>query len=116
MKKPIDSKMHGLIDYAFAGIQLVGPTLLGLNKNLTKTYQLLGSAFTAVNAATATPVGITNLLSMKEHQKADASFLATLSILTWAKMIKNEKKSLAFHLGFLGFAMMHYALTDYKEE
>lgn len=116
MKKPIDAKTHGILNYAFAGIQLIGPSLLGLNKETTAAYRLLGTAFTAVNAVTDTPVGVTNLISLKGHQKADASFLATLSALTLAKMIKNDKKSLAFHLGFLGVAMMNYALTDYDED
>ena len=43
-------------------------------------------------------------------------FFATLSALTLANMIKDDKKSLAFHLGFLGIAIMHYALTDYDED
>ena len=116
MKKPIDAKTHGIIDYAFAGVQLIGPSLLGLNKKTTAAYQLLGTAFTAINAVTDTPVGIIRLISMKGHQKADASFLATLSALTLANMIKDDKKSLAFHLGFLGVAIMHYALTDYDED
>jgi len=73
MKKPIDAKTHGIIDYAFVGIQLIGPSLLGLNKETTAACQMLVTAFTAVNAVTDTPVGITGLISMKGRQKADAS-------------------------------------------
>jgi hypothetical protein len=113
MKKPIDAKTHGLIDYVFSGVQLLGPTLLGLNKEATRTYRLLGTAFTGVNVMTDTPVGLGKALSMKGHQKADASFLAVLSGLSMLNMIKNDKKAFAFHLSFLGLALMHYALTDY---
>ncbi|WP_051663993.1 hypothetical protein [Dyadobacter crusticola] len=113
MKKPISPKMHGIIDYAFAGVQLLGPSLLGLNKEVRTAYKILGAGFTGVNAFTKTPVGISKKISMKSHQKADALFLATLSGLSTLGIIKNHKKSLAFHMGFLGLALMHYALTDY---
>ena len=73
MKKPIDAKTHGIIDYAFAGIQLIRPFLLGLNKKPPAACQMLGTAFTAVNAVTDTLVGITSQISMKGRQKADAS-------------------------------------------
>lgn len=114
MNKPINAKLHGIIDYAFAGIQLLGPSVLGLNKNAVKTYQILGTAFTGVNAATNTPVGLSDVISMKGHQKADVSFLATLAALTVSKLIKDEKKALGFHLAFLGLALVNYALTDYE--
>ncbi|CAG5067444.1 hypothetical protein DYBT9623_00165 [Dyadobacter sp. CECT 9623] len=114
MKKPIDSQMHGIIDYAFAGIQLFGPPVLGLNTKMTKTYKVLAATFTAVNAITNTPVGITKSISMATHQKADAAFLATLSALTISRIVRNESKALAFHLAFLGIALVNYALTDYN--
>ena len=116
MKKPVDAKLHGIIDYAFAGVQLFGPSVLGLNKNFVNTYRVLGTAFTGVNAVTNTPVGLTNTLSMKSHQKADATFLATLATMTFSHLIKDQKKALAFHLGFLGLALVNYALTDYSNE
>jgi hypothetical protein len=40
----------------------------------------------------------------------------TLGTLSISRMIKDEKKALVFHLGFLGLALVHYALTDYKDE
>jgi len=113
MEKPINATMHGVIDYAFAGIQLLGPTLLNLNPEFRKTYTILGTGFTAVNASTDTEVGFTKKLSMKTHQKADAAFLATLSALTVSGIVNKEKKARAFHLGFLGLALLNYLLTDY---
>ena len=115
MKKPIDSATHGVIDYVFGAAQLTGPSLLNLDKKVVKTYQLLGTAFTVINLITDTPVGI-NLISMKTHQKADTCFLAGLSALTVSKMIAKDKKTLAFHLGFLGLAIVNYVLTDYRSE
>ena len=112
MKKPIDIKTHAINDYVFGAVQLAGPSLLGINKKAASAYQLLGTAFTTVNALTDTPVG-TSVISVKTHQKADLSFLGLLSALTFSKMIKNDKKALGFHLGFLALTLMNYLMTDY---
>lgn len=114
MIKPVNSKAHGIIDYAFSGIQLSAPALLSLNKNARRTYQGLGAGFLVINSFTDTPVGLKRVLSFKDHQKADASFLLSLSALAMTKMIRKEKKALYFHVGFLSIAVAHYFLTNYN--
>ena len=114
MNKPVNAKTHGIIDYAFSGIQLLGPSLLSLNKSANRTYKGLGAGFLLVNALTKTPVGIKGKLSMKDHRKADTSFLLVLSALSFASMIRKDKTALFFHLGFLSTAIAHYVLTDYN--
>lgn len=113
-EKPVTPVLHGLIDYVFSGIQLAVPAYLGLNATATRTYQVLGSGFLAVNALTDTPVGVKPVISFRGHQKADATFLATFSLLTLAHFIRKDRATLGFHLGFLGVAITHYLLTDYK--
>ncbi|GAB3255794.1 FAD-dependent oxidoreductase [Larkinella harenae] len=112
--KPITPKLHGILDYVFAGLQLTAPALLGLNPQTVRTYQALGTSFTVVNALTDTPVALKRVIPFEDHQKIDAAFLAGLSLLTFAKFIRNDKASLGFHLGFLGTAVANYLLTDYK--
>lgn len=115
MEKPINAKAHGIIDYAFSGIQLLGPILLGLNKPAKNTYLGLGAGFLGVNSLTDTPVGLKRVLSLKDHQKVDAGFLAALSLLTLTKMLRKDKKTLIFHTVFLATAIAHFALTNYKD-
>jgi hypothetical protein len=116
MKKPVTPKAHGIIDYALSGIQLIAPALLGVNSKSRTTYQALGTGFLGINALTDTEVGLKKLIPFKGHQKADASFLAGLSLLTFTSMINKDKKALAFHLGFLALAVTHYVLTDYNSK
>ena len=113
MNKPITPQVHGIIDYAFAGLLCGMPAAIGLNGFCRKTYCAVGSNFLGVNSLTDTPVGIKPVFSMKSHQKLDAVTLAGLAALTLAKPIRNDKKALSFHLGFLGIAVAHYLLTDY---
>lgn len=114
MKKPVDPKKHGIIDYAFAGIQLFVPRFLGLDQNVKKAYQIMGLAFLGMISLTRTPVGLQKIISFKSHQKADAVFLAGLVLLTVSEMINKDKKALAFNLSFLSIAISHYLLTDYN--
>jgi hypothetical protein len=111
--KPVTPALHGIIDYIFSGIQLVGPTVLGLNDKAAKTYGTLGAGFLLGNAFTDTPVGLKPVLSFKDHQKTDAAFLVGLAGLTFIQFIRRDKRALAFHLGFLATAVTHYLLTDY---
>jgi hypothetical protein len=115
MRKPITPLIHGIIDYALAGVQMLAPGMLGFNKKIIKTYLDLGSGFLAINALTDTPVGVRRVISMKDHQKADLAFLTTLGLLTFTKVIEKDKKALAFHLGMVGVSVAHYLLTDYDE-
>jgi hypothetical protein len=113
MKKPITPKVHGIIDYALAGIQMFVPSILGFNKKIVRSYLDLGSGFLGVNALTDTPVGIRRRISMKDHQRADAVFLGTLTLLTFTKAMEKDKRALAFHLAVLAASFGHYMLTDY---
>jgi hypothetical protein len=114
MKKPISPALHGIIDYAFSGLQITLPTLLKLPPSSRKLYAVLGSGFLATNTLTNKPVGLAPVISFKEHQKADAVFLAALSLLPLTPMIGKDRKSLIFHIGFFALAVSHYLLTDYE--
>lgn len=112
--KPVTPKLHAIIDYVFSGIQMAAPLLLGLNRKAATTYGALGAGFLAINALTDTPAGLKHFLSFKKHQKADQSFLAGLSLLSFANYIRRDKRARNFHLGFLAAAIAHYILTDYN--
>lgn len=114
MNKPLSPTAHSVIDYVFSGVQLAGPSLLGLNKSASRTYQALGAGFTIVNALTDTPAGIKHLIPFRGHQKADLGFLAGTTLLSMASFIRKDKKALYFHLGFLALALTNYLLTDYE--
>jgi hypothetical protein len=112
--KPVKRRTHGIIDYLFSGIQLVGPVLLRLNPKAVTTFRILGSGFLLLNALTNTPYGVKRLVSFKYHQRADSLFLAGLSLLPFLKFIGKNRLSLFFTVGFLGTAITHYMLTDYN--
>lgn len=111
--KPVTPVAHGIIDYAFAAVQLLGPSLLGLNAPTRTAYAGVGVPFLGVNALTDTPVAVKRRISFKNHQRLDASALLGLGALTLAPFVRKDKKALAFHLGFLALAVTNFFLTDY---
>jgi len=113
-RKPISPTTHAIIDYAFSAVQIVGPSVLKLDKSAIKTYAQLGTAFLAVNSVTDTPLTTEPQISFRTHQKSDLGFLAMTALLTVTPMIRRNKKTLFFHLGFLALAAANYLLTDYK--
>lgn len=115
MTKPIDAKLHGMLDYGFAAINLVGPALLNLPKQTKNIYAGLAGTLASVNAVTDTPVGVKPVMSFKNHQKADLSLLGGLALLSFAKPIREHKPSLYFHLGMFAAALTQYLLTDFNQ-
>lgn len=111
--KPIDARAHGILDYVFAGIQLIVPSVIGLSPTAIKAYEAIGLGFLAANALTDTPVGLKPVFSLQDHRKIDEVSLMGQSLLTFSPFIRNDKAVLSFHLGFLGAAIANYLLTDY---
>jgi hypothetical protein len=112
--KPVKARLHGILDYAFAGVQLALPAVIGMNATAVKTYQAIGLGFLTANALTDTPVGIHPVISLPTHKKVDAVSLISQSMLTFSPFIRKDPKALSFHLGFLGAAITNYILTDYN--
>ncbi len=112
--KPVNPRLHGIVDYAFSAILLTLPSALKLNKRAKQTYAATGAVFLGMNAITDTPVAIEPLITLETHQKADAAFLGSLAALTLADFVQNGKRTRWFHLGFFALAVTHYVLTDYK--
>jgi len=113
-KKPISPTTHAIIDYAFAAVQIVGPSLLKLEPRAIKTYAQMGTAFLAVNSVTDTPLTVEPQISFRTHQKIDLGFLAVQALMVITPMVRRSNKTLFFHLGFLALAGANYLLTNYK--
>ncbi|RYZ28415.1 MAG: hypothetical protein EOO10_09640 [Chitinophagaceae bacterium] len=94
---------------------IAAPSLLKLNSNAARTYQVLGAGYTLVNALTDTKAGIKHLIPFKTHQRVDLGLLAGMSLLSLVSYIRKDKKALGFHLGFLALAVTNYLLTDYDQ-
>lgn len=114
--KPITPKMHGLIDYGFAAIQLIAPELLGLNKKAKKMYAVLGANLLAYNAVTDHPVGLKPEISYETHHKIDLANVAMMAAATMYPGIQKDKRALTFHIGFVAVAALNVLLTNWEAD
>jgi hypothetical protein len=112
-RKPLNPVAHGIADYVLSAANIAAPTLLHLNPKATKLFTTLSGGMLFLNGLTNTPVGIKKELSFEDHRKADLVLLAGMSMLPLLGMIRKNKKTLYYALGFLGLAAVNYLLTDY---
>jgi uncharacterized membrane protein len=115
-KKPITPKMHGFIDYGFATMQLATPELLGFNKKAKRVYRLLSAQVFGYSALTDYPLGIKPVLSYETHHKIDIANVALMAAAAMYRGINKDKRTLAFHLGFVALAAVNVLLTDWKAD
>ena len=116
VSEPVNARTHGLLDYGFAAVQMIIPSILGLNKVARLTYLQLGVPFLLVNMFTDNDVCLKPAINMKTHRKIDASTLAGLAMLSFTPMIRNSRKAMLFHATFIALASVNYLLTDYEED
>ncbi|HEX9981055.1 MAG TPA: hypothetical protein VGB50_10885 [Flavobacterium sp.] len=114
MNKPINTKMHGIIDYAMGSALAVLPAALGLGPTAVKSYMGIAGNILAMNAMTDSPVGMKKVMSVKAHRNADIATLGGLALMTMAKPFRKDRKALYFHLGFLSLALAEFLLTDFN--
>jgi hypothetical protein len=104
---------HGIADYVITAANVVVPMALHLNPNAKKLFTALSGGMLLLNGVTNTPVGIKKELPFEDHRKADLVLLAGMALLPMLGMIRKNKKTLYYTLGFLGLAAANYLLTDY---
>lgn len=112
--KPISPELHGIIDYAFAGLLLFGPSILKINKKAAKIYKVLALDVAAYSALTDYPAGITPLISYSDHHTIDCVHIAGLAGTTACRDIRKDKTALIFHVSMTLLAIGNVLLTDWN--
>ncbi len=81
----VPTRVHGLLDYAASGLNLLAPTLLGLEGSSPAALapRLAGAAGAAYGLITAYELGAVRLLPMRAHLALDAIKGALLASSPW---------------------------------
>ena len=110
--KPISSKMHGFIDYAFAATLLVVPTLLGLKNK--KIFGFFGASVVLSALLTKDSRGLKPILPLKTHRTIDVGLLSAMAVTAVTKPVRRHKSSIAFMMGLLTIGIATVWLTDWE--
>ena len=114
MKKLISPTAHAVMDYLVGGIFMMVPSTLGLNHRAVSGYKKLGTGIIALNALTDTPVALKKIVTLSVHKANDAALLNGFMLATFSDEVKNDRRTLAFHVGMLALLSMQYAMTNYE--
>jgi len=112
--KPISAKMHGVIDYVFAGTLCFAPLLLGLKNKLL--FGLMGDAVALSAALTKDSQGVLPVMPLKTHRAIDAALLAGLAVTATTKTVRKHTPTFAFTVGMLALGITTVLLTDWNNK
>lgn len=112
--KPIGPKAHGAIDYGFATLNALAPSLFGL-KGAARTlcYTFAGSQG-LLNTFTDHPLGLKRLVPLCIHGQLETPYVPALLLLPWITGALKQRNARYYFLSFFGIALANYLLTDYK--
>jgi hypothetical protein len=72
MRKPIPTKVHGVLDYMTAAFLHTLPRVMGWSRQVTATLDAAGASATAYSVLTDYELGAVKALPMKAHLTLDA--------------------------------------------
>ena len=110
--KPISSKTHGFIDYAFAATLLVAPTLLGLKNK--KIFGFFGASVALSALLTKDSRGLKPLFPLKTHLAIDVGLLSAMAVTAVTKPVRRHKNAVAFMMGLVTIGIATVWLTDWE--
>lgn len=113
MNKPINPRVHGLIDYAACALMVAAPPLLHLGPRArTASYALAGS-YLGVSALTDYPVALRRVIPFPLHGKIE---LSTVPVLLLLGTLHKGARERSYFLGLAATVLGAYALTDWQAD
>jgi hypothetical protein len=112
--KKLTPGQHGLLDYAVGATNMVAPALLGTSDRSRIALGAFGAGQTAVNAITAQPYSLSNLLSWKTHRKIDFGYLAAYAVVPPLLGVAKDRRARWLWLAVSAAGVAVFACTDWK--
>jgi len=114
MRKPITPRRHGLIDYGFLVIALVGPSLLGLSGTARVLFAVLGLVQGTLNAFTDHPLALKRIVPFRVHGRLELGGVPVYFLLPILVGAVDETRALVFYLVAGALLLAVFLLTDWK--
>src|SRR6478736_2628867 len=100
MRKPISTRVHGIMDYMTAGFLFALPRAMGWSKTVTRLMDAAGMSATAYSLFTCYELGLVRVLPMKAHLSMDA--MSGAAFLGAAAMLDDEDPEVRACLASIG--------------
>jgi hypothetical protein len=113
--RPVDSTLHGVVDYmAGATLTTVLPKLAGVEGTRSaRQIRIAGAAHAGYSTMTDYPLGIVKLLPFKAHLALDACGAIALGATPFVTgQYKEGRRQWVPHVALAAFELMSLAMTD----
>jgi hypothetical protein len=110
----LNSKIHGLIDYAVIIFLWLSPTLFGLSSTTSMFTYVLGAIHLALTITTDFEVGLIKIVPLKIHGLIE--LIVSIALVAVAFLLGNidGSKSMIFYLIMAVSIFATWLITDYK--
>ncbi|HEX8200927.1 MAG TPA: hypothetical protein VF590_10590 [Isosphaeraceae bacterium] len=112
--KPIGPTAHGAIDYAFATLNTLAPTLFGLTGPARAICYGFAASQGLLNALTDHPLGVKKVVPLRVHGELETPYVPAILLLPWVTGALQQRNARLYFLSFFAIASANYLLTDYN--
>lgn len=114
MKKALDPKTHGILDYGLAVAFLLAPALFGFTEVAATTSYVIGVVYIGTSLLTRYPLGALKVIPFPVHGVLESVMAVAWIILPWAFGFAGDTAARNFFV-IAGVGLLVVALlTDYK--
>jgi hypothetical protein len=115
-RKPIGPTAHGAIDYAFATLNSLAPSLFGLTGPARAICYGFAASQGLLNALTDHPLGIRKAVPLRVHGELETPYVPAILLLPWATGAFKQRNARIYFASFFAMAAANYLLTDYNAQ
>ena len=113
-QNPLGPTAHGIIDYAFATLNTLAPTLFGLKGPAKAICYGFAATQGTLNALTDTPVGLKKVVPLRMHGKLETPYVPAILLLPLVTGAFKQRNARLYFGAFFAMAVTNYMLTDYN--
>ena len=112
--KPIGPTAHGAIDYAFAALNTLAPTLFRLTGPARAICYSFAASQGLLNALTDHPLGLKKVVPLRVHGELETPYVPAILLLPWVTGALKQRNARLYFSAFFAIAAANYLLTDYN--
>ncbi|HYW50285.1 MAG TPA: hypothetical protein VE861_06755 [Gemmatimonadaceae bacterium] len=112
--KPLGPAAHGVLDYAFAGMHAMAPTLFNLRGRARTVCYCFAASHAGIAALTDYPAGVRRTIPFDVHGKMDLGYLPALLAVPAMVGALRQRNALRYFATMFAVGSATWLLTDFS--